>query len=176
MRQSRSGFSGQRGLLQAGHLLRNGRLPRDTHRGVEGEDVAQDAYVRAAKYIGETEKLELLPGSLEDARPWLLRVARNLALDRRRVLNRSRTSELVIDPPAPAAKPESEEETPLRHCLKQLPANERAVIGVFLDGNKPARIAELLELPVKSVYYLLRRARENLLRCLTAAGVRDLSQ
>lgn len=175
IRSRRSGFRDRvRGLIAQVHREASEAIARLCRRmGVEGDDVMQDTYQKAVQHIADTDRLESLPDTADDALPWLIHVARNIAMDQRRTLSRAPVVSLAEDPMARELVAEPDEVGALRGCLSHLPPEERTVIDDMLTGVKPARIAEKHGLPVKDVYYRIRRAKVRLKECLTSAGGGD---
>jgi RNA polymerase sigma factor (sigma-70 family) len=146
--------------------VRNGLVPVCRRLGVSPEDVVQEAWVRAQRSIEGKGEGSLEAYGRDDAQRWFWRVAFNVAHDQRRRLNRRQADKLTQDPPAPDRGRNCEELDRLYICVSRLPDGERRVIALFLQGRKPARIAEELAEPTKHVYYLIRRAKLLLGLCL----------
>ncbi|MEO3427356.1 sigma-70 family RNA polymerase sigma factor [Pelagibius sp. CAU 1746] len=140
----------------------------------DADDIVQDAYLRAFRYIGN------LKG--EDAKPWLLGIVRNSfrshAARRRRdmalPLPEDRYADEAEPPPrgAPPADPgddpelkliKSEQEMKLGHLVGSLPIEFREVIVLreFEDLSYKA-IAEIVGVPLGTVMSRLARARKLL--------------
>ncbi|UGQ46639.1 sigma-70 family RNA polymerase sigma factor [Massilia endophytica] len=131
---------------------------------IEGEDVVQDALVRA---------LEALP-ELDDAtplRPWLFRIAHNRAMDllRSRAIRNAEpidTANDIVDPdnpdPAEALLRQDVVRTAVSH-FTELPLHQRSVVILkdVLDESL-AEIAALLNLTVDAVKGHLARGRAQL--------------
>jgi RNA polymerase sigma-70 factor (ECF subfamily) len=120
----------------------------------EAEDVLADTVLRA---------LERGAG-LHDAtalRSWLLRIATNLALTRRR--QRQRVTRLEAVPPASAAPPPSPDRIDLLEDLARLSPRSRAVIVLhYHAGLSVAEVAAALGTSPNTVKTQLRRALERL--------------
>jgi RNA polymerase sigma-70 factor (ECF subfamily) len=131
---------------------------------IEGEDVVQDAFIRA---------LGALP-SLDEAtplRPWLFRIAHNRALDllRGRVLRQTDSMESAVDVADPA-RPDPVEMLMRQQAVKtavsrfaELPVLQRSVVILkdVLDESL-TEIAALLDLTVDAVKGHLARGRARL--------------
>jgi RNA polymerase sigma-70 factor (ECF subfamily) len=136
------------------------------------EDVVQETVVRAWRHA------ETLDESGEAFRPWLLKVARRLVIDRYRQ-RVSRPAEIGGDvPDRLAATDESERALAslvVSDALEALsPAHREVLVAVYYRGNTLDEAARLLGVPtgtVKSrIYYALRALRHTLeRRGLTAA-------
>lgn len=123
----------------------------------EAEDVTQEAFARYWQH-GQT---------VEKPRHWLMRVARNLCLDRLRKGVRE-ISNLDAAEPAETHDPDWHyEQTELGAMLKaeiaKLPEPQRSLIVLFdLRGMSGAACAEILELSENQVKVYLHRARRRL--------------
>jgi len=141
----------------------------------DAEDVAQEAFIRAA---------ERLQGFRSECRfrTWLHRLTLNLALDRRRrsrwrrphldlaVLERRPASDARDDPFTSAA--DAERTRALRECLDALPDSVRSAIHLryWLD-LAVEDIAATLMLPLGTVKSHLHRGRTLLFRAMLARGL-----
>ena len=108
---------------------------------------------------------------------WALRAGRNKSIDlvRRRSRERQILDEKILDQLedqwfSQSTYPADEDSVrveALRECLAALTANSRRIVHLrYSDGLKPARIAELLERKVASVYRALTRAHVALRECM----------
>jgi len=132
----------------------------------EAEDVAQEAFLTAFR------KLDSFRGESAFS-TWLLRLTRNLAIDRRRRAERRRPHvsdlELARLPadgadanPEQAAAVNEQRERLLRQ-LARLPEPQRTAVHLhYWVGSPVAEIAELLELTPEAVKSHLHRARQRL--------------
>lgn len=132
----------------------------------EAEDVTQDAFLRA---------FHRLPGYRGDApfRAWLLRIARNAALD-----ERARRREEPLDPaaqPEPASGPRTPaERVEQRERLRRLegkfrmlaPAHRVVLVLRDVEGLSYEEIAQVTEMPLGSVKGRIHRARGELIDLL----------
>jgi len=100
---------------------------------------------------------------------WLLRVARNAALDHRRA---QRSVPLAEVPAASEAQVHAHERLDdLRAALEALPADQRQVLMLrLIAGLTPGEVAERLGRSVDAVHALQHRARRRLREELTQAG------
>jgi len=144
------------------------------------EDCTSEAFRRALE--GHTR---LLPGS--PLRPWLLGIARHVALDARR----ARTRELRRSAPRDAAGHEplelveakqpsphdhaehSERSVRLQRALGQLPAEHKRALTLHADGLSYKEIAAELSVPLGTVCTWIARSRQALARALDATPTRD---
>jgi RNA polymerase sigma factor (sigma-70 family) len=133
--------------------------------GVEADDVVQDAWVNAQQAIERRGETGQFPSNPEAAEPWFLTVASNAAHDRRRAMNRRPAVPLNQDHPVPEPV-DVDDPSELLRCVKGLPPEQRSVIDQLIEGRKPAAISEMMNVPVKQVYYLIRRAKLHLSSCL----------
>jgi RNA polymerase sigma-70 factor (ECF subfamily) len=109
-----------------------------TRNAAEAEDIVQEAFLRVLRH---QEKLK----EIRDARVWLVRIAWNLALDRKR---RAKT------------RPETED---LDIHARTLTTEERRADDIAISSQECARILELIDrLPRKEREALLLSAMEDL--------------
>jgi RNA polymerase sigma-70 factor (ECF subfamily) len=125
------------------------------HDAAAAEDVAQDAFLAA---VGALDRFD----RRRPFAPWLHRIVVNRALDwaRREELRRKVSRpESVFEPLPPPEEIGSE----LMEALKELPAEQRAVVVLrHLLEYTPGEIAEMLELPRGTVNSRLRRGLDRL--------------
>lgn len=128
----------------------------------EAEDVVQDAFVRVLQ-----RKSEL--AAILEMRPWLVRIAWNLALDRRRRIRPDQIDDLfaasLISPDLPAdqALAEAGRIRDVLAAMERLPNKERqALLLSAMDELSTAEIAAVLGRSESSVRSLLFRARAHL--------------
>ncbi len=140
-------------------------IVRDSH---EAEDITQNVFAKLPKAIGRYEQREVPFGA------WILRVARNAALDhlraRRQIpFEQVRTSDEGHDQVG------FERSQSLREALSRLPADQREVLVLrHIAGLSPGEIAERLGKSEGSIHGLHHRGRSALqdaLRELDAAPV-----
>jgi len=130
-------------------------LRRFTRRlaGDEGDDIAQDAMVKAWKAIGQYR------GDAAFS-TWLQRIALRLFLDRKR----------LATPPAsemPAVTPHPDRRIAIDRALAVLPPRERAAaVLVFAEGHSHGEAADMLGLPLGTLKSIVARARAALLPML----------
>lgn len=134
------------------------------HDEHDAEDLTSEVFAR-------------LPRALSHYRPsgtpfvaWLLRVARNAALDHLR----AQRSVPLAEVPATAGEPEFhayERLDDLRAALEALPDDQREVMVLrLIAGLTPTEVAERLERSVDAIHALQHRARRKLRDELTRAG------
>ncbi|MFN8110397.1 MAG: sigma-70 family RNA polymerase sigma factor [Thermoleophilia bacterium] len=130
------------------------------------EDVVQEAYLRLAEH-------EAVGSPPRDARPWLFRVVKHLALDERR---RAHRAVPVAQPPLeapPSAGPvdvlgpvdlltQRHAATAALREVAALPPREREAVVLEQAGVAPAQIARELEITPNAVHQALFRARRRL--------------
>ena len=136
------------------------------HNAAEAEDVVQDAFVR----VLERER-EL--AAIAEIRPWLVRIAWNLALDRIRKRRRNYSSDQVEDLfaatlvsaeiPADRALVDSQQIAAVMRAIKTLPwLEQQALLLSAMDELSTAEIAAILGKTESSIRSLLFRARARL--------------
>jgi RNA polymerase sigma-70 factor (ECF subfamily) len=133
-----------------------------TRNPSEAEDVVQDVFLRVLE-----RKHEL--GDIAELRPWLVRIAWNLALDRRRRIRPQQMDEVFAEGLIAADLPADEalaEAGRIRHVLgamERLPQRERqALLLSAMDELSTVEIGAVLGRSESSVRSLLFRARAHL--------------
>jgi len=128
----------------------------------EAEDVVQDVFLRMLQHRRELD-------SLVEVRPWLVRIAWNLALDRRRRVRPDQmddlfaTSLVSADLPADQALAEAGRIRQVLSAMERLPPLERqALLLSAVDELTTAEIGTVLSKSESSVRSLLFRARTHL--------------
>jgi RNA polymerase sigma-70 factor (ECF subfamily) len=128
----------------------------------EAEDVVQEVFLRVLRRQRE------LSGIIE-IRPWLVRIALNLALDRRRRIRPDQMDEdfaaglIAADLPADEQLAEAVRVRQVLAAVERLPAKERqAVLLSAIDDLSTTEIAAVLGKSESSVRSLLFRARNRL--------------
>lgn len=131
---------------------------RDQH---EAEDVTQHVFLKLITVIHKYEARGVPFTS------WILRVARNVAVDhlrQRRVV----PCEEVFEPSHPADDSSRERRWGLEHALDALPEDQRDVVMLrHLVGLSPGEIADRMGRTEASIHGLHHRARQALRRELT---------
>lgn len=137
----------------------------------EAEDVTQDAFVKAHRSLGRFRD-----GS--PFRPWLLRIVRNEALNRRR--GRGRREHLALRSVDPLEHEPSPEEVAVRNedqaavlaALDKLSEKHRAVVSArYLLGLSESETAEVLGIARGTVKSRLSRGIERLRVLMGEPGV-----
>ncbi|MDB5957714.1 sigma-70 family RNA polymerase sigma factor [Ramlibacter sp.] len=141
---------------------------------LDGEDLVQEALLRALEYTPQERPIE-------NAEGWLFRIAHNLALDllRRRAridqLHGADDLELIADPVDELARREATAAT--LPAFMQLPASQRSVVILFDVLEYSAEdVGEILGTTVVEVKSILQRGRGRLLaltRQVAQAAQRD---
>ncbi len=132
------------------------------HNPAEAEDVVQDVFLHLLQ-----RKREL--AAIVELRPWLVRIAWNLALDRRRRIRPEQMDEVFAEGLIAADLPADQaiaEAARIRHVLAAmdgLPQRERqALLLSAMDELNSVEIAAVLGRSESSVRSLLFRARNHL--------------
>jgi RNA polymerase sigma-70 factor (ECF subfamily) len=136
-------------------------IVRDEH---DAEDITSEVFSRLPRALSR-----YTPGAAPFA-AWLLRVARNAALDHLRA-QRSVPRAEVYGSGESFEQPARERLTDLRTALAALPADQRQVVLLRLvAGLSPGEVADQLGRSVDAVHALQHRARRRLRRDLTEEG------
>lgn len=134
----------------AAHVLHNSR---------EAEDVAQEAFVKAFRQIGQFR-------GDSGFYAWLYRIVINLCLDRMR--RKSMTSEMPLEENVAnfiAVSPDVENRLSVTQVLDSLtPPMRAALVLREVEGLEYAEIADVLNIPVGTVRSRLNTAREQFRR------------
>ena len=132
------------------------------HNSAEAEDVVQDVFLRVLERQREL-------GRIVDLRPWLVRIAWRLALDRRRRIRPDQMDDLFAealvsaDLPADQALAEAGRIRQVLGAIERLPGKEReALLLSAMDELSTAEIGAVLGRSESSVRSLLFRARAHL--------------
>jgi RNA polymerase sigma-70 factor, ECF subfamily len=145
------------------------RILRD--RG-ESEDVLQEVFVRV------WDRADSYSPALGTPSAWLVRIARNRAIDRLRSrqvrANIAESYEVtpVASDETPAANPEllartSEHRRAILAALDQLPAEQRTLIdAAYFEGCTQSELAERFNLPLGTVKTRIRTAMQELRKTL----------
>ncbi len=139
----------------AAHVLHNSR---------EAEDVAQEAFVKAFRQIGQFR-------GDSGFYAWLYRIVINLCLDRMR--RKCVTAEMPMEegalPLLSSPAPDMEKRLAVEQVLNSLTAPMRAALVLReVEGLEYAEIAVVLQIPVGTVRSRLNTAREQFRRRWTA--------
>jgi RNA polymerase sigma-70 factor (ECF subfamily) len=136
----------------------------------EAEDVVQDAFVRVIERRGALQ-------SIRDMRVWLVRIAWNLALDRRRRIRPEQMDEIFAESLVMSTVPADErlDQAQRIRCvlreMERLPRNERHVLLLSaIEELGTAEMAEVLGRSESAVRALLFRARTRLGERLESRG------
>ena len=136
----------------------------------EAEDVVQDVFVRVIEH-----RRSLL--AVRDMRVWLIRIAWNLALDRRRRIRPEQMDESFAESlvartvPADEALNEAQRMSAVLREIERLPKGERhALLLSAVDELGTAEMAQVLGRSESAVRALLFRARARLRERLEGKG------
>lgn len=136
------------------------------------DEAAQECFAKAFRKRRHLVKADSI-------KAYLLRIARNTALDLQRKANRRRgldrshrePGESTVIPPAPPTV-EPAEATALYDCLDALDEPTRtALLMQHWEGRSWQEIATVVELPVDTIRMRATRALRDLLACLRRKGV-----
>jgi RNA polymerase sigma-70 factor, ECF subfamily len=134
------------------------------HDRHEAEDITQNVFAKLIKTIGKYEQREV------PFTAWILRVARNAALDHMRA-KRAIPSEDVRVADTGQAQVGIDRSHALREALEQLPEDQREVLVLrHIVGLSPIEIATALDKTESSVHGLHHRGRRTLQECLSELG------
>jgi RNA polymerase sigma-70 factor (ECF subfamily) len=127
----------------------------------DAEDVVQDAFIRALRYIRGFDERQAFA-------PWLNRLVVNTALDARARRAREATEPERPDAVSPWASPHlalerQEVRDRFAAALEELPPRQRLILARFeVDGLTTAEIAEELGITPETVRWHLHQARHAL--------------
>jgi RNA polymerase sigma-70 factor, ECF subfamily len=135
---------------------------RDHH---EAEDITQNVFAKLMKAIKRYQQQQQVPF---DA--WILRVARNAALDHLRAKRAIPTEEVRVADNC-HAEVSHDRGHALREALEELPEDQREVLVLrHIVGLSPVQIAGTLNKSESSVHGLHHRGRRSLRASLVALG------
>ena len=130
----------------------------------EAEDITQNVFAKLIKTIGKYEQREV------PFTAWILRVARNAALDHMRA-RRAIPTEDVRAADTGREQMSIDRSRALREALEGLPDDQREVLVLrHIVGLSPLEIAATLKKTESSVHGLHHRGRRSLQTNLTALG------
>ncbi len=130
----------------------------------EAEDITQNVFAKLIKTIGKYEQREV------PFTAWILRVARNAALDHMRA-RRAIPTEDVRAADTGREQMSIDRSRALREALEGLPDDQREVLVLrHIVGLSPLEIAATLNKTESSVHGLHHRGRRSLRTNLTALG------
>lgn len=134
----------------------------------EAEEVLQEVYVKVWNNADRYRAGGLSPMT------WLIAIARNAAIDRKRRAQATGGGDVLIDTLAdPAPGPESQaiaagERARLQACLGELDGRHaEAVQRAYLDGETYADLSARFEVPLNTMRTWLRRSLLKLRECLS---------
>jgi RNA polymerase sigma-70 factor (ECF subfamily) len=132
--------------------------------GADAEDVAQDTMLRVWTNAPRWQPIAPF-------RTWLIRIAVNLCIDRKRrrpTIGLEAADDVPDSQPDPAARYESGEDArAVAAAVAGLPERQRAAIVLtYHEGLSNAQTADILDTSVSAVETLLVRAKQSLRRAL----------
>jgi RNA polymerase sigma-70 factor, ECF subfamily len=126
-------------------------------------DLTHDVFLTALRDLQRLRQAERF-------QPWLLGIARHRVAEYLKAKARGQRHPPRLDGEllAPVVDPAQEEQQHrLRQAIEQLPEPERLAIRLFhLEGLAVREIVEVLDMPMRTVYATLARARQRLQRRL----------
>ncbi len=130
----------------------------------EAEDITQNVFAKLMKAIRKYEEREVPFAA------WIMRVARNAALDHMRARRAIPTEEVRIADTG-QAQVGIDRGQDLRHALEELPEDQREVLVLrHIAGLSPVEIASALKKSESSVHGLHHRGRRTLRAKLAELG------
>lgn len=156
-----------------------GRYADDVQRFVQSivhdhhaaEDVTQDVFARLVRIIRRYEERDVPFAA------WLMRVARNAALDHLRARRQIPVEEVRAIAGESGGQDSFEHRQSIRDALAELPATQREVLILrHVAGLSPGEIAELLGKTEPSIHGLHHRGRTALQRALREHGVAPVTR
>lgn len=134
---------------------------KDSH---ESEDIVQNVFAKLITQIGKYKETDV------PFTAWILRVARNAALDHLRARRAIPTEEVRVTDHG-GAQLGAERGADLRHALELLPEDQREVLVLrHIVGLSPVEIASTLGRTESSVHGLHHRGRRTLQSSLSELG------
>jgi RNA polymerase sigma-70 factor (ECF subfamily) len=135
------------------------------HDSHEAEDVTQQVFAKLIHVIGKYEERDV------PFFAWVLRVARNLAVDHLRRQRLIPVEEVRVSDASSAESTRSQRITDLREALAELPKDQREVLVLrHLAGLSPTEIATRTGRSEGSIHGLHHRGRRALRVELTSRG------
>jgi RNA polymerase sigma-70 factor, ECF subfamily len=126
------------------------------HHAEDAEDITQNVFAKLMTAIGKYERQQV------PFRAWILRVARNAALDHARARRFVPCEEIAAADNGDGANG-VDRGLALKEALDSLPEEQREVLVLrHIGGLTPAQIAELLEKSEGSIHGLHHRGRRRL--------------
>lgn len=133
----------------------------------QAEEALQDTFIKIWHKAGMYQVNGLSPMT------WLITIARNVAIDRKRKSVRVAADELPTDlrDPTPGAEARlvaKGEQRRIVDCMSELDTQKaQAVQGAYLQGESYAELAERLDVPLNTIRTWLRRSLIALKECLS---------
>ncbi len=125
-----------------------------THDAAASEDIAQEAFLAAARALGRFDRRRPFA-------PWLHRIVVNRSIDWTRA--RAARAEVLVRAPEREADAAAHASGELVAALAALPPDQRAVVVLrYMLEYTPGEIAEMLDLPRGTVNSRLRRGLDAL--------------
>jgi RNA polymerase sigma-70 factor (ECF subfamily) len=128
-----------------------------SHSAADAEDAAAEAFLRALEHIrGFRGTADQFPG-------WVMRIARNVIIDRAR--STRRTAQMVADPVGPDPATDADDRVVLRQALGRLREEQRSVLVLrFLVGLSAREVGAAMAKTEGAVEQLQHRGLASLAR------------
>jgi RNA polymerase sigma-70 factor (ECF subfamily) len=119
----------------------------------DAEDMAQEAMLKGFTQINRLRKSEF--------RPWIMKIAKNLAIDF--IRRRKRTREILSEQVRLSGSTSNIEYESLERAIRKLPVEIRLpLVMYYFDGKSAKAIGEKLNISHSGVCQRIRSARKNL--------------
>lgn len=148
-------------LVDANQQAVRGFLRRFTGNGLDGDDIAQEAFVtawaRLDRFVGKSS-----------FRAWVVGIGYRIARDARRATLRASMRERAwLEHQDGEVSARLEDKIALADAMAELPADQRAAVALCLgEGFSHSEAAEILNMPLGTVKSHVTRGRGRLLAAL----------
>jgi RNA polymerase sigma-70 factor (ECF subfamily) len=152
-------------LVDANQHAVRGFLRRFTGDGLDGDDIAQEAFVTA------WARLDRFKGQ-SSFRSWVIGIGYRIARDARRANVRAALRDRAwLEAQHAEGDAPLEDKLALADAMAQLPEDQRAAVALCLgEGFSHGEAAEILSMPLGTVKSHVMRGRARLLAALGEAG------
>ena len=136
---------------------------RITANPTAADDIVQETYLRFLRSPPREY-------TMDEARPYLFKIATNLIYDRFRRSKRGETSDAELESRPIADGAETQQNTEMMQVFSRLKQQERALLWLaYAEGYDHREVAAILKLNSMSVRVLLFRARRKLAELIEGA-------